>query len=143
MTFNAQGIGLEVQQQWVDWWCELPWNIMAVQEFHTHGLQPEIQDCGMSTQVIYGQTFGGKRGQIMLIRNHHALIVLSRKHALVVGTAAFVAASVHLPDSWRDGEELEEALRELLEAVNRCSKKITGKSQNPTHSTLPVLCLVI
>ena len=45
---------------------------------------------------------------------------------LVVGTRAFVVVSLHLPDSWREEDELEEALRELHEAVSNCLRNVTS-----------------
>jgi hypothetical protein len=134
VTVNAQGVGQEVQQQWIERWCDFSWDILATQEFHTNGDQTEIQDIGSNTQVISGKTFGAKRGQIILIRNHPAQIVLAQKHSLVVGARAFVVASLHLPDSWREEGELEEALRELHEAVARCLKKSSQSTQgHPLH----------
>ena len=131
LTFNMRGIVTDEGDAIMENFLGLDVSIMLFQEVHSNAQKPRIVPMPGGEAICWSKCFGGHRGQVIVLRRGRVLRTESWKHFFAVETEEEIVASVHLPHSWQDVEELEGALQQFSILLKRwgCSRR-RGKQAN-------------
>ena len=131
LTLNMRGIVAAEGDDIMENFLGLDFNIMLFQEVHSNAQKARIVPMPGGETICWSKCFGGHRGQVIVLRRGRVLRTESWKHFFAVETEEGIVASVHLPRSWQDVEELEGALQQFSILLKRwgCSRR-RGKQAN-------------